>query len=154
MAMAATLDMGPIDLPGPTGESNRLSLVPRGTVLCLGPDAETVMDQTVQALRAGNAVLAVAPGAGKALAALMDAGLPVTTLDGRLDPAAIADLALDAVAYLGGEADMRGALASREGAILPLISARLDPVAYAHERVVCIDTTAAGGNATLLAEAS
>ncbi len=154
MAMAATLDMGPIDLPGPTGESNRLSLVPRGTVLCLGPDAETVMDQTVQALRAGNAVLAVAPGAGKALAALMDAGLPVTTLDGRLDPAAIAGLALDAVAYLGGEADMRGALASREGAILPLISARLDPVAYAHERVVCIDTTAAGGNATLLAEAS
>ena len=154
MAAAATLDMGPIDLPGPTGESNRLSLVPRGRVLCLGPDAETVLDQVVQALRSGNAALALAPGARKAVAPLIEAGLPVAALDGRLDAPTVGDLPVDAVAYLGGEAALREALASRAGPIFSLISARLDPVAYAHERVVCIDTTAAGGNATLLAEAS
>jgi RHH-type proline utilization regulon transcriptional repressor/proline dehydrogenase/delta 1-pyrroline-5-carboxylate dehydrogenase len=27
----------------------------------------------------------------------------------------------------------------------------IDPAAYAHERAVCVDTTAAGGNASLLA---
>ncbi len=153
MASAATLDMGPIDLPGPTGESNRLSLVPRGTVLCLGPDAQSALDQAVQALRAGNAVLAVAPGAPKALASLTEAGLPVIALDGRIDPGTIADMPIDAAAYIGGDNALRDALARRDGPIVPLIAARSDPVAYAHERVVCIDTTAAGGNATLLAEA-
>jgi RHH-type proline utilization regulon transcriptional repressor/proline dehydrogenase/delta 1-pyrroline-5-carboxylate dehydrogenase len=29
----------------------------------------------------------------------------------------------------------------------------LNPAAYAHERAVCVDTTAAGGNASLLAAA-
>jgi len=154
MASAATLDMGPIDLPGPTGESNRLSLVPRGRALCLGPDADSALDQVVQALRSGNAALAIAPGARKAVAPLVEAGLPVVALDGRLDPEAVATLPVDAVAFVGGNAPLRKALAMREGAILSLIAARLDPVAYAHERVVCIDTTAAGGNATLLAEAS
>ncbi len=154
MAAAATLDMGPIDLPGPTGESNRLSLVPRGRALCLGPDAEAVMDQVVQALRSGNLVLAIAPGAKKVVAPLVEAGLPVVALDGRLDPDTLRDLSVDAVACVGGDAALRKALALREGAILSLIAARLDPVAYTHERVVCIDTTAAGGNATLLAEAS
>ncbi len=56
-----------IDLPGPTGESNRLSLHPRGRVLCLGAGLEVVLAQAVQALAAGNAVLAVAAGAPAAL---------------------------------------------------------------------------------------
>jgi RHH-type transcriptional regulator, proline utilization regulon repressor / proline dehydrogenase / delta 1-pyrroline-5-carboxylate dehydrogenase len=36
MTAVATLDYGPVDLPGPTGEANTLTLVPRGRVLCLG----------------------------------------------------------------------------------------------------------------------
>ena len=36
--------------------------------------------------------------------------------------------------------------------IVPLVSEVLNPVAYAQERAVCVDTTAAGGNASLLAE--
>src|SRR5690606_29162981 len=70
IAAAAALDFGPVDLPGPTGEANTLLLVPRGRALCLGPDAETVFAQAIQALGAGNAVLAVAPGARAALSLL------------------------------------------------------------------------------------
>ena len=75
LAAAEALPQAPLDLPGPTGESNRLSLHPRGRVLCLGAGAEVVLAQAVQALAAGNAVLAVAAGAPWALAALE--GVPV-----------------------------------------------------------------------------
>ncbi|MCK4710890.1 MAG: bifunctional proline dehydrogenase/L-glutamate gamma-semialdehyde dehydrogenase PutA, partial [Gammaproteobacteria bacterium] len=37
-----TLTRETIDLPGPTGESNRLSTYPRGTVLCCGPDSASL----------------------------------------------------------------------------------------------------------------
>ena len=47
----------------------------------------------------------------------------------------------------------RQALARRQGPILPMIRTLIDPVAYCHERAICIDTTAAGGNASLLANA-
>ena len=43
------------------------------------------------------------------------------------------------------------ALASRKGPIVPLITARPDQAHVAHERHLCVDTTAAGGNAALLA---
>ena len=52
---AASLEVPPVptadptDLPGPTGESNRLSAHPRGPIACLGPDARTQAD-TVTAL--------------------------------------------------------------------------------------------------------
>jgi len=145
-----------VDLPGPTGEANTLALGPRGRVLCLGPDAETLLAQAIQALAAGNAVLAVAPGAPAALSALTGKGLPVAGLDARLDPADLVTLRVDVVAFSGGRDDMRDlrrALAKRAGPIVPLVTEVLYPAAYAHERAVCVDTTAAGGNASLLAAA-
>ena len=151
MSAVAALDMGPLDLPGPTGESNRLSLVARGRVLCLGPDPETLLAQVVQALGTGNAVLAVAPDAPEVLAPLLRADIPLRALSGTVPPGALRTLPHDAVAAT--DPALRAELAQREGPILPLITAPLDPPAYAHERAVCIDTTAAGGNATLLAKA-
>ena len=58
------------------------------------------------------------------------------------------------VAFAGEGETLRGyraALAAREGPIVPLVSEVDHPAAYAHERAVCVDTTAAGGNASLLA---
>ncbi|MEL7346414.1 MAG: hypothetical protein AAFN17_01560, partial [Pseudomonadota bacterium] len=49
--------------------------------------------------------------------------------------------------------DLRQALAARAGPILPLETALLAPERYVIERHVCVDTTAAGGNARLLAAA-
>jgi len=156
MAAAASLEFGQVDLPGPTGEANTLSLVPRGRVLCLGPDGDTLLAQAIQALAAGNAVLAVAPGAPAALSALTGKDLPIAAIDGRTDPVEARSLRVDAVAFSGAPevmATVRRSIASRSGPIVPLISEVLYPAAYAHERGVCVDTTAAGGNATLLASA-
>jgi RHH-type proline utilization regulon transcriptional repressor/proline dehydrogenase/delta 1-pyrroline-5-carboxylate dehydrogenase len=44
------------------------------------------------------------------------------------------------------------ALAKRDGPITALITTYPDAANVLHERHVCIDTTAAGGNAALLAE--
>ena len=157
MAAAAALDMGPLDLPGPTGEDNQFELTPKGNALCLGPGDEALLAQVVQALAAGNRVVALAPGANKVLRPLLRKGLPLAVLEGALAwPDEVIELPLDLVAVQAGGAEvvaLRRALAAREGAIVPLVSQLMNPVAYADERTICIDTTAAGGNASLLAEA-
>jgi RHH-type proline utilization regulon transcriptional repressor/proline dehydrogenase/delta 1-pyrroline-5-carboxylate dehydrogenase len=156
IAAAASIDFGPVDLPGPTGEANTLTLFPRGRVLCLGPDADTLLAQAIQALAAGNAVLGVAPGAPAALQPLTGKGLPIAALDGRPDAVESRSLAVDVVAFSGqpeAAKKIRQVLAARSGPIVPLVSEVLNPAAYAHERSVCVDTTAAGGNASLLAGA-
>jgi RHH-type proline utilization regulon transcriptional repressor/proline dehydrogenase/delta 1-pyrroline-5-carboxylate dehydrogenase len=48
---------------------------------------------------------------------------------------------------------LRIALAGRDGAIVPLETRTIAPERYVVERHLCIDTTAAGGNASLLATA-
>ncbi len=156
VAAAASTDFGPVDLPGPTGEANTLMLAPRGRVLCLSPDGATLLAQAVQALAAGNSVLAVAAGAPTELKALTGKGLPIAVIDGTVDPSILAALDVDAVALSGPEdmqRQVRRALAGRTGPIVPLITEPLYPAAYVHERSVCVDTTAAGGNASLLAGA-
>jgi RHH-type proline utilization regulon transcriptional repressor/proline dehydrogenase/delta 1-pyrroline-5-carboxylate dehydrogenase len=125
-------------------------------VLCLGPDADTLLAQAIQALAAGNAVLAIAPGAPAALQSLTGKGLPVAAVEGTLDETLLQTLDIDVVAF-AGETDsarrVRRALADRTGPIVPLVTEVLYPAAYAYERSVCVDTTAAGGNASLLAGA-
>ncbi|WP_420798700.1 L-glutamate gamma-semialdehyde dehydrogenase [Nitratireductor pacificus] len=154
MAAAAALDQGPVDLPGPTGEGNTLMLTPRGAVLCLGADEPALLAQAVQALAVGNVVLAVHPDASRILKPLLGQGLPVAAADGVIDPASLKSLPLDAVAAGGDDGWLRAlrlALAGRSGPIVPLITEALYPAAYVHERAICVDTTAAGGNASLLA---
>jgi RHH-type proline utilization regulon transcriptional repressor/proline dehydrogenase/delta 1-pyrroline-5-carboxylate dehydrogenase len=60
----------------------------------------------------------------------------------------------DAVMLWSGEEDLRAArkaLASRDGPLIPLITETMPDARLLLERHVCIDTTAAGGNAALLA---
>jgi len=154
LAAMATLELAPVELPGPTGESNRYRLVARGTALCLGPDEAAALAQAVQALGVGGRALVVTPDAPTTVAELARAGLPLRALAGRVDPASLGELAVDVVAWTGEAAPLRRALAAREGAIVPLVTAPVDPAAFCHERAICIDTTAAGGNATLLAQTS
>lgn len=121
-------------MSGPTGELNRLSAHTRGPVLCLGPGREMVETQ-IAAVRAlgGHAVGA----------------------DGDLPPAALTRLRhLSAVLWWGDEGLGRqyaAALAARGGEIVQLVTALPDLAHVAHERHLCVDTTAAGGNAALLA---
>jgi RHH-type proline utilization regulon transcriptional repressor/proline dehydrogenase/delta 1-pyrroline-5-carboxylate dehydrogenase len=126
-----------LTLPGPTGESNRLSTSVRPPLLCMGPGADAVQAQ-VDAVTAlgGNAVR--------------------TT--GQLVPEALIGLGgISGVLWWGDDAtgrDIEIALSNRDGPIIPLIPGRPDPAQVRVERHVCVDTTAAGGNTALLGGAA
>ena len=120
-------------LPGPTGELNRLSILPRPPVLCAGPGeaARKAQIERIEAL--GGIALPVAALPADRLADLPEFGGLVWWGD-----------AGTARAY----AD---ALCARPGPILPLITGLPDKGHACQERHLCVDTTAAGGNAALLA---
>lgn len=132
------------ELPGPTGESNRLTSFPRGKILCLGPTKEDILKQIKAAKSQGCTVLAIAPGLD-----LKD------SISGFLNRKILTDLSgFDAVALWSNSKDLkisRQALAKRKGVIIPLFSDRNMKEYCIIERHICIDITAAGGNAALLA---
>jgi len=170
-ALAALPDAGPVTrghgvgaagrvLPGPTGESNHLAVNARGPVLVVGDDAALALAHIADARAAGCPALVVSDAD-----AVLD-GLEeewhgddrVAALRGRMAPGTVTaaqPLAALAVASTAVETvlALRRALADREGAIVPLITTAGDVSRYVIERHVCIDTTAAGGNASLLAAA-
>ncbi|MBX2868716.1 MAG: bifunctional proline dehydrogenase/L-glutamate gamma-semialdehyde dehydrogenase PutA [Acidiferrobacterales bacterium] len=153
LADSAALDCGPIDLPGPTGESNQLLLVPLGTVICVSQDADRLLEMVVQALRMGNRVLAAGVGVKKSLRCIK-ACPQLQILESDIQPAWLSTgefqgIAADQSVRLSA---IRQVLSQREGAIMRLITERHYAAAYGVERALCIDTTAAGGNAALLAE--
>ena len=132
---------------GPTGESNQLSTYGRGVVLCLGASAQDAEVQAQIARQNGCTPVIIAPGATGG-----------TAFDSLLPRAALSELAnIDSVVLWSSAQDQsaaRTALAARTGAILPLITERHFGERCRIERHICIDTTAAGGNASLLAVAS
>ena len=131
----ASQALGAEILPGPTGESNRLIRYARPPIHCLGPSAATAQAQA-RSLRTMGAQAIEAPG---------------------LDPAALTTLqGFSAVLWWGDNAQARVLaqhLSQRKGPILPLICDMPDAAHAQFERHICIDTTASGGNAQLLAGA-
>ncbi|GGF57783.1 bifunctional protein PutA [Paracoccus acridae] len=121
-------------MPGPTGELNRLTAHTRPPVLCLGPGAQTVAAQ---------------------IAAVAALGADAVGVDGPLPPKVLTRLPpMAAALWWGDDAQGRAyaqALAARDGAIVPLVTGMPDLAHVVHERHLCVDTTAAGGNAALLA---
>jgi RHH-type proline utilization regulon transcriptional repressor/proline dehydrogenase/delta 1-pyrroline-5-carboxylate dehydrogenase len=150
------------DLPGPTGESNRLARHGRGPTLCLGDGGNGLpasLTQAVAALAAGNPVLLLGKGSVHAApleAALTGAGLPaglIQALDAPGAEVAVGDLpglGLVLVEDYKSSVALRPALAAREGARVPLVALADGWERFQVERVVSIDTTASGGNASLL----
>lgn len=147
----------PVDLEGPTGESNRLSLHGRGVILCAGSDA---IRMALTALLTGNSViLADAPKGSEEVIRAFDSekGLKglIIRLEEELAPGLVEALPLLAgIALTGGEYEFRAyrqAIATRDGPIVPLIIGSEDWEYYVAERALCVDTTASGGNTKLLA---
>ncbi len=124
------------DLPGPTGESNRLTALSRPPLLCLGPGGAAALAQAEAVRRLG----------GRAVEAPGLAPLALTRLPGFSGALWWGDAE--------GARTRAKALAARKGPILPLIGGMPDAGHALMERHICIDTTASGGNAQLLAEVS
>lgn len=131
------------EMQGPTGESNTLNTWPRGVVLCLGPTMEAAYLQAGTARSFGCPAVVCAPGA-----------TDYWCLDGELDAALLADLqGFEAVAFFGSDDEARAireVLAHREGRLIPLCVADDLHHMCIQERHTCVNTTASGGNTTLL----
>lgn len=112
------------------------------------------MFQLVQALAVGNHVVVVRPPEmGKRLESLQKAGAPIGTLKGEVELQALVEGPIDVVAFAGQKQDLgslRRAIADRSGAILSFVIDKISPESFCYERSVCIDTTATGGNVSLL----
>jgi len=138
-ARGRELFAAPLELPGPTGERNTLSLHGRGVFVCISPwnfPLAIFTGQITAALMAGNAVIAKPAPATPLIAHAMtrllhEAGVPPAVL--QLTPAdgpafgevALAHPALAGVAFTGSTATaatINRALANRSGAIVPLIA--------------------------------
>ena len=134
-----------ITLPGPTGESNRLSTVPKGTILCLGPRIEDANEQARIAASQGCNAFIVCPDAQSK-----------NSINGLLEPGSLTRVSnISAVVLWGNDEDQiqaRTALAKRSGSIIPLICDHDFAEQCTIERHICIDTTAAGGNTRLLSQ--
>lgn len=166
-------------LPGPTGETNRLSLHGRGIVYCAAASGSAFarfVGSLAAALAAGNAVLAEPAYdqlevASQLVEILLQAGVPSDIL--HLLPAdpeaaeetdkqqslrsfAAADSRTAAVAWSGPlptALAMQLALVARGGAIVPVVIEEGGPdylLRFAVEKTTTINIVATGGNAQLL----
>jgi RHH-type proline utilization regulon transcriptional repressor/proline dehydrogenase/delta 1-pyrroline-5-carboxylate dehydrogenase len=140
-----------VALPGPTGEINTLRFMPRGKILCLARAEGDLMEQIAAVLATDNeAVLEADPGN-------LLARLP-PTLNSKIKLFDNATEQLAAILFKGSRearAELEIRVAAREGALLPIIAPAADSGRYSlyrliTERVVSINTTAAGGNTTLM----
>jgi RHH-type proline utilization regulon transcriptional repressor/proline dehydrogenase/delta 1-pyrroline-5-carboxylate dehydrogenase len=150
--MQTTLDGIALELPGPTGERNRLAFTARGSVLCAARSSAGLLNQLAAVFATGNEALVLDDGR-----ALLPADLPaaVKAKVRVLGSAALdgSDLAM-ALVEAGASSTLHERLAARPGAIVGIVDTRAsEPVALwrlVAERALCVNTTAAGGNASLM----
>ncbi len=139
-------------LPGPTGEDNRLRFTARGTIAGVADGTAAVLHQVLTGLASGNRLLLADRDAARRVHAALPAALRSHV---GVDPAWF-DKELGAVLFDGGDAEadaLRVRVAGRSGPILQLLQPcpHYDLGRLVHERMLSINTAAAGGNASLMA---
>ncbi|WP_245987003.1 trifunctional transcriptional regulator/proline dehydrogenase/L-glutamate gamma-semialdehyde dehydrogenase [Azospirillum thermophilum] len=150
---------GVLELPGPVGETNLYALYPRGRILLLPASEAGLLHQLSAVFATGNEALVDAPEAVAGLLRDLPAGLAARVRTGG-DWSAAGPLA-GVLVEGGGDrlAEVTARVAALPGAILTVqgaAGAGDDPAAcrlelLLDERTVSINTTAAGGNASLVA---
>ena len=147
----------PIDtsllLPGPTGERNTLSFAPRGRVLCEAARVDVLLNQLAAVLATHNV-----PVIRSSNERLIPNGLPDVVrkaIKVIIDDSDLSSTTLDfALAEGTCLKDLLPLLAARDGAIVSLIECHAEQVIplwrLVAERALCVNTTAAGGNASLM----
>ena len=139
------------DLVGPVGERNIYSTEPRGIVACIAPNIDDLLHQITAALATGNR-------------ALIDAAhwsalhkLPPSLERWVIQAPSPLKANFDIILFSGDAATLQTinrSLSAIEGPIVPLVVARADgsfPLeVLIREHSVSVNTTAAGGNASLM----
>lgn len=170
-----SITLEPIQLmPGPTGESNELYLNGRGIALVIGDESASktaMVGQLMTALACGNCVLLQWPGHSDWVSDLVEKahmfGIPNGVIQALPETPLETTLALGGIALVAAVCSTENArlinrlLAQRDGLLVQLVaetdsehcSHLLQPdhlLRFVNERTRTINTTAVGGNATLL----
>lgn len=137
-------------LPGPTGERNRLHFAPRGRLLCMAAAQSTWLHQAAAVLATGNKIAAVDNDFGRKMRSLLPAALLSMIswqAPGSYD-------GLDGLLLDAEDLSLRQHLAEERGPLIPVFTpgddSRYPLYRMLVERVVSTNTTAAGGNTTLM----
>ncbi|EOC0124149.1 trifunctional transcriptional regulator/proline dehydrogenase/L-glutamate gamma-semialdehyde dehydrogenase [Cronobacter sakazakii] len=143
-------------LPGPTGERNTYTLLPRERVLCLADNEQDLLVQLAAATSAGSRVLWVDEPLQRTLAKQLPAA--VNAIIDFAKPDVLFSQFFDAVIY-HGDSDQLCALcekvAARDGAIVSVQGFARGETNLLLERLwlersLSVNTAAAGGNASLM----
>lgn len=139
-----------VTLDGPTGERNTLSFAPRGKIACIAASRAVLLNQIAAVLATGNEAIVEdrhAMHLPEQLPAQVSAMVQVRRCLSEQD----LHMALVDVAIAG---DWVVPLAERDGALVPVMLVEAGSTIalwrLVAERALCINTTAAGGNASLM----
>jgi RHH-type proline utilization regulon transcriptional repressor/proline dehydrogenase/delta 1-pyrroline-5-carboxylate dehydrogenase len=137
-------------LPGPTGESNVLRFIERGTVCCAAADTASLLNQLAAVLATGNV-----PILSSSSTALLPAGLPAEAAQAIRHVAATSDCPDLALALYDRESvAVLNDILARKGALVPAVCTSAQTAIplwrLTAEKTICINTAAAGGNAALM----
>jgi len=143
-------------LPGPTGERNSWTLLPRETVLSLADNDDDALVQLAAVMAVGGRILWNDDPLHRDLFAKLPAPIQARITFTSAQP--VTTQALDAVIFHGDSDKLRelcSDIAAREGAIVPVIGLARGETEIALERLylersLSINTAAAGGNASLM----
>ncbi|ELY5885961.1 trifunctional transcriptional regulator/proline dehydrogenase/L-glutamate gamma-semialdehyde dehydrogenase, partial [Cronobacter sakazakii] len=143
-------------LPGPTGERNTYTLLPRERVLCLADNEQDLLVQLAAATSAGSRVLWVDEPLQRTLAKQLPAA--VNAIIDFAKPDVLFSQFFDAVIYHGDSDQLRALcekVAARDGAILSVQGFARGETNLLLERLwlersLSVNTAAAGGNASLM----
>ena len=141
-----------IALPGPTGERNTLSFAPRGAVLCAAASIGVLLNQLAAVLASGNRAVVIAHSKDVIPQGLPDEVKQRIEFAGSIDACKV-EFQIALVEASMADA-LRPALAARPGAIVGMIDTTEEGAIplwrLVAERALCVNTTAAGGNASLM----
>ncbi|ABM39361.1 L-proline dehydrogenase [Polaromonas naphthalenivorans CJ2] len=151
-------------LPGPTGESNRYQLLPRGAVWAAPQTALGLVHQVAAALASGNPCWLETPAASSAVAQALAALPPEAQgfVESRTTAQLLGETQLSAMLFEGDGDALQALLprvAQRPGALVRIENltpaqladgALYDMSALMHEQSISTNTAAAGGNAQLM----
>ena len=148
----ATMVNTALVLPGPTGERNTMSFAPRGPVLCAAAGVSALLNQLAAVFATGNTAYVRVSAAD-----LIPSGLPHRVREAIrvVDQTRLANVDLHlALVETAQTHTLRPLLAARDGALVPVIETFAETAIplwrLVAERALCVNTTAAGGNASLM----